>query len=184
MRMPPREAAGRVRVLPRGLDEELGEVQRAGGRRVADHDAVPQGRRRHLLEPLGVVDPVIGVGHDAGLRLGHLQHLAEFPAAERRDGGRDHRAQPGTGQVQRRQHPPVRQVDQDDVAAAHPEFGERAGETIGGLRELTVAQGLGVHPVLVRDDGGRFRPLPHVPGQVIEKCLFPPPAVNVEFRRS
>src|ERR1019366_9462777 len=142
---------------------------------------VREGVRSRLQQPFRIVNAVIGIRHHAGARLGGAQQVLKLAAAERRNDRCGHRAQPGAGQVQRRQHPPVRQVNDDDVTAADAEFQQRPGESVDGLRELTIGQGPGMGAVLIRDDTPRPRPLLRGPPHIVEESLLPPPAPFVEL---
>ena len=161
-------ARRRVALLPRGVEEHLLERHRAGGRRVTDHDAMPQCR-----------DAGIGVAErDPDLRTGRFEHLAQFAVAQRREARRDDRAHLVAGEVERCQHPPVGQVDHDHVTAPDAQRAQRAGEPRGVRGQLGVRQRAYVLAGLVGDDRRMAGPVTCGPVEVVEERLRPPPALG------
>jgi len=167
-------------LLPRGVHEELAEIDLARRFGPAQHDQRAQLRQIRgdrpsqagMVEP---VPPVDGHEHDSAHTR---QKPRELTPANRRHDRSDDRPKPCSRQVQGASLPPVRQLHGHDLIRPDPKLVQRPGEPLHQMRVLTVgddrspplrSEGVDRHRIRTR-----VTPLP----KIGDETGIPPPTIG------
>ena len=141
-----------------------------------DYDYVLQVRQLRL--ELGchkfMVETAEQLGHDENAGLAKREHVAKFTRTKVRYQWIDNCTQAPTGQGGHRKFPPVRQLDGDDIAAAHPEFMQGRSSARHPIAQLKIAQAQSPHVNPVGNEGRFVRKSVRRCYEQIVECLLAP----------